>query len=41
MLEELKKTVCEANIMLQKHGVVTFTWGDVSGVNRGKGQAMS
>lgn len=34
MLEELKRTVCEANLLLPKHGLVTFTWGNVSGVDR-------
>ncbi len=37
MLEELKKLVCEANLLLPKHGLVTFTWGNVSGVDREKG----
>lgn len=37
MLEELKKKVCEANLLLPKHGLVTFTWGNVSGVDREKG----
>ena len=37
MLEELKKTVCEANLLLPKHGLVTFTWGNVSGIDRDKG----
>ena len=37
MLEELKKQVCEANLLLPKHGLVTFTWGNVSGVDREKG----
>ena len=37
MLEELKKTVCEANLLLPKHGLVTFTWGNVSGIDRVKG----
>ena len=37
MLEELKKEVYEANMMLQKHGLVTFTWGNVSGIDREKG----
>ena len=36
MLEELKRTVCEANLELPKYGLVTFTWGNVSGVNREK-----
>ena len=34
MLEELKKTVCEANLLLPKHNLVTFTWGNVSGIDR-------
>ena len=37
MLEELKKTVCEANLLLPKHGLVTFTWGNVSGIDRERG----
>ena len=37
MLEELKKTVCEANLLLPQHGLVTFTWGNVSGIDRDKG----
>lgn len=37
MLKELKKTVCEANLLLPKHGLVTFTWGNVSGIDREKG----
>ena len=37
MLEELKRTVCEANLLLPRHGLVTFTWGNVSGVDREKG----
>jgi L-ribulose-5-phosphate 4-epimerase len=36
MLEELKKSVCEANLLLPKHNLVTFTWGNVSGVDRGR-----
>ncbi len=30
-IEELKKTVCAANLLLPKYGLVTFTWGNVSG----------
>ena len=30
MLEELKKAVYEANMLLPKYGLVTFTWGNVS-----------
>lgn len=37
MLEELKKTVCDANLLLPKYGLVTFTWGNVSGIDREKG----
>jgi L-ribulose-5-phosphate 4-epimerase len=37
MLEELKKTVCEQNIELQRKGLVTYTWGNVSGIDRDKG----
>lgn len=37
MLEELKKQVCEANLLLPKYGLVTFTWGNVSGIDREKG----
>lgn len=37
MLEELKKQVCEANMELPGHGLVTFTWGNVSGIDREKG----
>lgn len=33
MLEELKELVCKANLELPKHGLVTFTWGNVSGVD--------
>ena len=37
MLEELKKVVCEANLLLPEHHLVTFTWGNVSGVDRASG----
>ena len=37
MLEELKKVVFEANMALPKYGLVTFTWGNVSGIDREKG----
>ena len=37
MLEELKKQVCEANLLLPKYGMVTFTWGNVSGIDREQG----
>ena len=34
MLEQLKQTVCEANLLLPKYDLVTFTWGNVSGIDR-------
>ena len=34
MLEELKKKVCQANLDLVKHGLVLFTWGNVSAIDR-------
>ena len=37
MLEELKKKVCEANLLLPKYGLVTFTWGNVSEIDRKSG----
>ena len=37
MLRELKQQVLEANLLLPKHGLVTFTWGNVSGVDRERG----
>ena len=37
MLEEWKQTVLEANLLLPKYGLVTFTWGNVSGVDRERG----
>ena len=37
MLEELKKRVLEANLLLPKHGLITFTWGNVSGIDREQG----
>lgn len=33
MLEELKQQVCEANLQLVEHGLVTLTWGNVSGLS--------
>ena len=38
MLEELKKRVYEANMLLPKYGLVTFTWGNVSEIDRESGQ---
>lgn len=37
MLEELKQQVYEANMLLPKHGLITFTWGNVSGIDRQQG----
>lgn len=37
MLEELKEQVYKANMLLPQHGLVSFTWGNVSGVNREMG----
>ena len=37
MLEALKEQVCKANLLLPKYNLVTFTWGNVSGVDREKG----
>ena len=37
MLEDLKRQVCEANLELVARGVVIYTWGNVSGIDRDKG----
>jgi L-ribulose-5-phosphate 4-epimerase len=37
MLEELKEQVLHANLDLVKHGLVIFTWGNVSAIDRGTG----
>lgn len=37
MLEELKRKVLEANQLLPQYDLVTFTWGNVSGIDREKG----
>lgn len=37
MLEKLKKEVYEANMLLPQYGLITFTWGNVSGIDREKG----
>ena len=34
MLEKLKEEVYRANMDLPKYGLVTFTWGNVSGIDR-------
>lgn len=37
MLEELKREVYEANMLLPRYELITFTWGNVSGIDRDKG----
>ena len=37
MLEELKAKVCQANLDLVRHGLVVFTWGNVSAIDRASG----
>lgn len=37
MLEQLKEQVFQANLLLPKHDLVTFTWGNVSGIDREMG----
>ena len=37
MLESLKEEVCRANLELPRRGVVLYTWGNVSGIDREKG----
>ena len=37
MLEELKEKVFHANLELVKHGLVIFTWGNVSAIDRESG----
>ncbi len=37
MLEQLKEEVLKANLELPKKGLVTYTWGNVSGIDREKG----
>ncbi len=37
MLEELKRQVCRANLDLVSHGLVIFTWGNVSAIERESG----
>ncbi|WP_426596381.1 L-ribulose-5-phosphate 4-epimerase [Pectobacterium brasiliense] len=37
MLETLKKQVLDANLALPQHNLVTFTWGNVSAVDRQRG----
>lgn len=40
MLEQLKEVVLEANLLLPKYRLVTFTWGNVSGIDRGTGYVV-
>ena len=37
MLDELKQQVYEANMELPRRGLITYTWGNVSGIDREKG----
>ena len=37
MLEELKLKVYEANMELPRRNLITYTWGNVSGIDREKG----
>ncbi|MBI3310635.1 MAG: L-ribulose-5-phosphate 4-epimerase, partial [Serratia liquefaciens] len=37
MLNDLKQQVLEANLALPRHNLVTFTWGNVSAVDRREG----
>jgi L-ribulose-5-phosphate 4-epimerase len=37
MLEELRKEVHEANLLLPRYGLTLFTWGNVSGIDRDRG----
>ena len=40
MLAELKEQVCKANLDLVQHGLVIFTWGNVSGIDRNSGYVV-
>jgi L-ribulose-5-phosphate 4-epimerase len=37
MLEGLKREVCDANLELVRRGLVLMTWGNASGIDRGRG----
>jgi L-ribulose-5-phosphate 4-epimerase len=37
MLEQLKEQVFQANLLLPRHGLIVFTWGNVSGIDREQG----
>jgi L-ribulose-5-phosphate 4-epimerase len=36
LLQELRESVCEANLELNRQGVVLYTWGNVSGIDRAR-----
>ena len=40
LLDTLKQDVCAANLLLVKHGLVTLTWGNVSGIDREAGMVV-
>lgn len=40
MLESLKKQVFDANMLLPKHGLITFTWGNVSALDEETGYVV-
>ena len=40
MLEKLKQEVLEANLLLPKYNLVTFTWGNVSAIDRESGMIV-
>ncbi|HSK65736.1 MAG TPA: L-ribulose-5-phosphate 4-epimerase [Anaerolineales bacterium] len=40
MLEKLKEQVYRSNLLLPKYGLITFTWGNVSGIDREQGLAV-
>jgi len=40
MPNSLKQQVLDANLLLPKHGLITFTWGNVSGIDREKGMMV-
>ena len=40
MLEQLKREVYDANMLLPEYGLVTFTWGNVSGISREQGRIV-
>jgi len=37
MLDDLRRAVLKANLDLVRYGLVTFTWGNVSGIDRDRG----